>query len=75
MEEGRSPFKFPVINLAWGSFKASLHDRFTIRLTSSANYDVRSLRTTEFLHTLIVSLAYHLPISSLNLIILGLDVV
>ena len=55
MKEGRSPFRFAVNNLAWGSFKASLPGRFTIRWKSSANYDVRSLRTTEFLLTLIVT--------------------
>ena len=56
MKEGRSPFRFAVHNLAWGSFKASLPGRFTIRWKSSANYDVRSLRTTKFWLTLIVSL-------------------
>ena len=60
MKEGRSSFRFAVTNLAWGWFEASRPDIFTIRWKSSANYDVRSLRTTEFLLILIVTLCISL---------------
>ena len=45
--------RFAVNNLVGGSFKANLPGKITVRWKSRANYDVRSLRTTEFLLTLV----------------------